>query len=72
MPTKTVQYTVRGVSPESDKRLRHIATQRKQSLNQVIVDELTCAIMGHKRNTDFSDLIGKWTPDPAFDEMIAA
>jgi hypothetical protein len=72
MPAKAVQYTIRGISTELDKRLRQIASQRKQSLNQVIVDELTCAVMGHKRYADFSDLVGQWTSDPAFDEIIAA
>jgi hypothetical protein len=41
-------------------------------LNQVIVDELTYAALGHKRQDDFSDLVGQWTPDPAFDEILAA
>ena len=72
MPIRTVQYTIRGVSLEVDKQLRELATQRKQSLNQVIVDELTCAVMGHKRHADFSDLVGQWTPYPAFYEILAA
>jgi hypothetical protein len=24
-----------------------------------------------KKHADFSDLVGKWTPDPAYDEIIA-
>ena len=71
-PTEAVQYTVRGIPPEVDTRLRQIAAQRNQSLNQVIVDELTYATMGRKRHADFSDLVGQWTPDPAFDEILAA
>ena len=67
-----MQYTIRGISPELDRQLRQIATQRKQSLNQVIVDKLTCAVMGHEHRADFSDLVGKWTPDHSFDEIIAA
>jgi hypothetical protein len=27
---------------------------------------------GHRRRADFSDLVGRWTPDPAFDEILAA
>lgn len=67
-----VQYTIRGVPPEVDTRLRQVATQRKQSLNQVIVDKLIDSTMGCKRHADFSDLVGRWTPDPAFDEILAA
>jgi hypothetical protein len=28
--------------------------------------------VAHKQRTDFSDLVGRWTPDPAFDEILAA
>jgi hypothetical protein len=38
----------------------------------VVVDELTRATIGRPRKTDFSDLVGRWTPDPAFDEVIAS
>jgi hypothetical protein len=67
-----VQYTIRGVPPEVDRALRKKAAQLKQSLNQVVVDELTRATIGRPRKTDFSDLVGRWTPDPAFDEVIAS
>jgi hypothetical protein len=66
-----VQYTIRGVPPEVDRALRKKAAL-KQSLNQVVVDELTRATIGRPRKTDFSDLVGRWTPDPAFDEVIAS
>ncbi len=67
-----IQYTIRGVPPEVDTVLRRKATQRKQSLNRVILEELTKAAVGNERRADFSDLVGKWVPDPAFDEIIAA
>jgi hypothetical protein len=70
--TRPAQYTVRGVPPEVDLALRRKATQRKQSLNQLIVEELAAATIGNARRTDFSDLVGRWTPDPAFDEILAA
>jgi len=38
----------------------------------VILDELTQATVGRKRKADFSDLVGRWTPDAAFDEILAA
>jgi len=69
---RSIQYTLRGVPREVDRALRQKAAQRKQSLNQVILDELAVATIGHKQKADFSDLVGKWTPDPAFDEILAA
>jgi hypothetical protein len=69
---RRAQYTIRGVPPEVDRVLRQKAERRKQSLNQVILDELTAATVGHPRRADFSDLVGRWTPDPAFDEILAA
>jgi hypothetical protein len=72
MDAESIQYTVRGVPPEVDRVLRQKAAKRRQSLNQVIVDELTVAAVGHKQRADFSNLVGRWTPDPGFDEIIAA
>ena len=69
---KAIQYTVRGIPHEVDLALRGKATQGKCSLNQVILDELTTATVGRKKRADFSDLAGQWTPDPAFDEILAA
>jgi hypothetical protein len=67
-----IQYTIRGIPPDVDAVLRKKAAHRKQSLNQVILDELIEAAGGKKRRADFSDLVGRWTPDPAFDEVVAA
>jgi hypothetical protein len=69
---RDVQYTVRGIPSEVDRALRRKAAQRRQSLNQLIVDELTAATTGGRKRADFSDLVGKWVPDPAFDEIIAS
>jgi hypothetical protein len=69
---RALQYTIRGVPPEVDRILRQKAAQRKQSINQVILDELTVATIGQPVRADFSDLVGRWTPDPAFDEILAA
>jgi hypothetical protein len=68
----TVQYTVRGVPREVDIALRRKAAKRKLSLNRIIVEELSEAATGAKKRADFSDLVGKWTPDAAFDEILAA
>ena len=67
-----MQYTIRGIPPEVDRALRSKAAQRQQSLNEVIVAELTASTIGARKRADFSDLVGQWTPDPAFDEVIAA
>ena len=67
-----VNYTVRGVPGEVDRVLRQRAKQPEDSLNQVLVDELTFATIGHPKRADFTDLAGHWTPDPAFDEILAS
>ncbi len=69
---QSFQYTIRGVPREVDRALRRKAAQRKRSLNQIILDELTEATIGRKARADFSDLVGQWTPDPAFDEILAS
>ena len=63
---KYAQYTIRGIPPEIDRALRNKASQLKRSLNQAIIDELTRTTIGRTRRCDFSDLVGQWTPDPAF------
>lgn len=67
-----IQYTVRGIPPEVDRVLRQRAARRGQSLNQAIIDELTELTVGQRPHADFSDLVGRWTPDPAFDEILSA
>jgi hypothetical protein len=67
-----IQYTIRGIPREVDSALRRKAAQRKQSLNQVVLDELSAAAVGARRKADFSDLVGQWTPDPGFDQILAA
>jgi hypothetical protein len=71
-PARDIQYTVRGVPREVDRALRRKAAQRKLSLNQIIVEELTAGTTGVRKRADFHDLAGQWTADPAFDEIIAA
>jgi hypothetical protein len=65
-----LQYTVRGVPREVDRALRKKSAASKQSLNQVILDELTVAAVGHRQRADFSDLVGQWKADSAFDEIL--
>lgn len=72
MQARSLQYTIRGVPPEVDRVLRLKAARNKQSFNQVLLDELTRATVGRPVRADFTDLVGKWTPDAAFDEVIAS
>lgn len=67
-----IQYTIRGIPREVDRVLRKKAGERKSSLNQIVVDELTVATIGRRQRADFSDLVGRWTADPGFDEIIAS
>ncbi len=68
---REIQYTVRGIPQEVDRALRRKAAQRKLSLNQMIVEELTAGTIGVRKRADFRDVAGQWTPDPAFDDIIA-
>lgn len=68
----SLHYTIRGIPAEVDRALRLKATQRKQSLNRVVLDELSRAVIGQTVKADFSDLVGKWTADPNFDEIVAS
>ena len=38
----------------------------------MVLDELIQATVGRTRKADFSNLVGRWTPDAAFDEILAA
>lgn len=68
----TIQYTIRGIPPEIDAKLRRIARLRNQSLNQVVLEKIASNTSGFpkkslrvtkpKVNTDFDDLFGKITP----------
>ena len=68
---RNLQYTIRGIPPEVDRVLRMKAARRKQSLNQLILDELTAVTADLRKREDFRDIAGRWTPDSAFDEVLA-
>ncbi len=73
MPTDaSVQYTVRGIPREVDTALRRRARQRRISLNQLLVEELSGAGgAGPRRHRQLSDLPGRWHNDPKFDRILA-
>ena len=56
---------------EVDAVLRARAKASKISINQVIIDELTKATIGSIQVADFTDVVGKWQPDEAFDRVLA-
>ena len=64
------QYTIRGIPAEVDRALREKAKRSGRSLNQAILDELMASTLGTKQKADFSDLVGRWAPDPEFDDVI--
>lgn len=51
MPIRKIQYTIRGVPPATDRRLRKLAKIRGVSLNDVVLDELSA------QNTPKSSLV---------------
>ncbi|MBM3725590.1 MAG: hypothetical protein FJW40_09220 [Acidobacteria bacterium] len=67
-----IQYTVRGIPEEVDRALRRKAAQRKLSLNQIILEELSAGMTVARKRVDFRDIAGQWTPDAAFDEAMSA
>jgi hypothetical protein len=68
----SIQYTIRGVPGEVDRALRDKARRGKKSLNQVVIEELAASTHQKPVRIDLSDVVGKWTSDPAFDEVIAS
>jgi hypothetical protein len=70
MRAHALQYTIRGIPEEVGRALKQRARLRKMSVNQLIVEELTKATIGHTLHADFSDLVGRWAPDEAFDEIL--
>ena len=52
--------------------MRLKAAQRQQSLNRVVLDELTRALVGRPIKADFSEFVGQWTEDAGFNEIVAS
>jgi len=73
MPTAdSRQYTVRGIPREVDKVLRRKARQRRISLNQLLVEELSAIGGGAlpRRLRSLDDLGGVWREDPEFERIL--
>ena len=70
-----MQYTVRNVPDLVDAALRRSAREQGKSLNEVVIDALTCGAgltESRRRQRDLSDIAGTWRKDPAFDLALAA
>jgi hypothetical protein len=73
MPTgDSLQYTVRGIPREVDRVLRRKARQRRISLNQLVVEELSAIGGGARahRLRSLDQLGGVWQEDPEFDRIL--
>jgi hypothetical protein len=75
MPTsEDLQYTIRGISKETDQALREEARRMGVSLNRLVVEKLEAAAHKEqtpkKRNLDF--LRGRWIEDREFDAAMEA
>jgi len=71
----SIQYTVRGIPEEIDRRARQRAAATNQSLNSVLVEALKSGLgveTEKRRYDDLDDLAGTWVKDPQFDEAIAS
>jgi hypothetical protein len=69
-----LQYTVRDVPVELDRRLRDSARHMNQSLNQTLVDLLARAAGTAEATTTYTDLdsfFGSWTADVKVDQALA-
>ena len=72
MPERPIRYTIRGIPNDVDLALRHIARQRKVSLNRLVVEELTNVTHVSPQRTyrSLARLAGKWKEDAEFDRIL--
>ncbi len=69
-----IQYTIRDVPAEVDRRLRDSARHMNRSLNQTLVDLLARAAGAAETTTTYQDLdsfFGSWTADAKVDQALA-
>ena len=73
MPSRQVQYTIRGVPAKIDKALREKAQEAGKSLNEIVIEAIKRGLgvtLDPVRHHDLDDLVGTWVPDPEFDRAI--
>lgn len=71
---RKIQYTVRNVPAEVDRRLRDSARRLHRSLNQTVLDLLSRAAGKIQVPTSYRDLdsfFGSWTADRKVDQALA-
>jgi len=71
----SLQYTIRGILPWMDERLRAIAKREGKSLNTATVDALMRGLDPNpteQEHHDMDDLIGTWVHDPGTEEALAS
>jgi len=64
---KSKQYTIRGISPDLDDRLREEMRRTGKSLNSIAVETLDQTFRSGGEpllRDDMEDLIGTWEKDP--------
>lgn len=69
-----IQYTIRDIPVEVDRRLRDSARHLHRSLNQTLVDVLSRAAGAAQASAAYRDLdsfFGSWTADPQVDQALA-
>ncbi len=70
-----LQYTVRQVPEEVDRKLREQAVREGASLNYVVLDALASSAGVKDNPVEFHDLdalAGSWVEEKAFDEAMKA
>lgn len=69
-----IQYTIRNIPAEVDRRLRDSARHLHRSLNQTLLDLLSRAAGASQASASYRDLdafFGSWTADPKVDQALA-
>ncbi len=69
-----IQYTIRNIPVEVDRRLHDSARRLHRSLNQSLIDLLSRAAGASQAPASYRDLdsfFGSWTPDSKVDQALA-
>ncbi len=70
---RTMQYTIRNITPEIDQALRRKAAENSQSLNQAALATLENGLnlTGQpKVHHDLDEFFGKWVSDPECEKVL--
>ena len=73
---KTLQYTIRGIPPDFDRRLRARARESSTSLNTCLLEVLRLGMGDSSESAPFDNglaaFAGTWVEDPATNRALAA